>query len=138
MENNAVKIVQKMYNNDAYSKWLGIRFEQIEHGFVKLSMTVTSDMTNGFGIAHGGISYALADSALAFASNSEGLQAVSIETSISHVSKVSEGNQLFAEARKLSRSRKIGVYEVKISNQDHEDVAFFKGTVYISSKAWDI
>ena len=51
-------------------------------------MTVRDEMTNGFNIAHGGITYSLADSALAFAANTYNIQSISIETSISHTKKV--------------------------------------------------
>jgi acyl-CoA thioesterase len=64
------EIVHKMFDNDAFSKWLGIVVEEISEGKCVLSMTIRKEMTNGFGIAHGGITYSLADSALAFAANS--------------------------------------------------------------------
>ena len=63
----ANKIVNKMINEDAFSKWLGIKVLEINEGNCTLKMTVRDEMTNGFNIAHGGITYSLADSALAFA-----------------------------------------------------------------------
>ena len=82
-ETKATQVINQMYENDAFSQWLGI--ERIEEGlgYCQLKMTIRSEMLNGFGIAHGGISFSLADSALAFACNSHGRRAVSIETSIS-------------------------------------------------------
>ena len=76
------KIVDKMYENDAFSKWLGIK--RIEDGAGKsvLQMTVRKEMLNGFDIVHGGITYSLADSALAFASNGHGRKAVSVENMV--------------------------------------------------------
>ena len=78
------KVVNKMINGDAFSQWLGIKVLEINEGNCTLEMTVRDEMTNGFNIAHGGIAYSLADSALAFAANSYGVQSMSIETSISH------------------------------------------------------
>jgi acyl-CoA thioesterase len=78
----------------------------------------------------------LADSALAFASNSHGQMALSIETSISHLVKVNDGDVLEAEAVEISRNKKIGLYEVNVTNQQGTLVSKFKGTVYISSKEW--
>ena len=101
-------------------------------------MTVRKDMLNGFGIAHGGITYSLADSALAFACNSHGKKAVSVETSISHLVQLKEGDEIFANAKELSRSNKIGLYDVSITNANGELVASFKGTVYRTSKDWDV
>jgi acyl-CoA thioesterase len=93
-------------------------------------------MLNGFQIAHGGIAYSLADSCLAFASNSHAYKCMSIETSISHIKKVFEGDKLIATSRQISRAKKIGIYEVSIHNQKQELVDKLKGTVFISKKVW--
>ena len=77
-----------MISGDAFSQWLGIEVLKISEGKCTLQMIVRDEMTNGFNIAHGGIAYSLADSALAFAANSDGIQSLSIETSISHTKKV--------------------------------------------------
>ena len=125
-----------MYDNDAFSQWLGIEIMEISEGFCKLKMTVRKEMLNGFQIAHGGIAYSLADSALAFASNSQGRKSLSVETSISHLVSVKEGDVITAVTNEISLSQKIGVYLISIKNQDYKEVAIFKGTVYRSSKEW--
>ncbi len=130
-------VVEKMMENDAFSQWLGIQVEEVKKGFCKLQMTVSKQMLNGFHIAHGGISYALSDSALAFAANSYGFKCVSVETSISHIKPVYENDMLTAVASEKSRTNKIGIYEVEVFNQNREKVALFKGIVYISSKIWE-
>jgi acyl-CoA thioesterase len=133
---SAKEIVNTMMSKDYFSQWLGIKVLDTGEGHCKLQLTVRKEMLNGFGIAHGGITYCLSDSALAFASNSRGPQAVSIETSVSHTMKVNEGDTLTAEARELSRSKKIGFYEVIIKNQENKVVSLFKGTVYVTEKHW--
>jgi acyl-CoA thioesterase len=99
-------------------------------------MTVKDEMTNGFKIAHGGISYSLADSCLAFAANADGIQAVSIETSISHTKKVASGDILIATSKEMNKSSKTTLYYITITNQDNQEVAHFKGTVYRTGKEW--
>jgi len=126
----------KMYDNDAFSQWLGIEILDLDAGKAVLQMTVRPEMTQGFGIAHGGITYSLADSALAFASNSHGVKSVSVETSISHLMVVNKGDTLTATATEESLSNKIGIYTIKVVNQDEKLVALFKGTVYRSSQEW--
>lgn len=126
-----------MYDNDAFSKWLGIQLVDIQKGYAKVKMTIRSEMTNGFKIAHGGISYSLADSAFAFASNSWGEQAVSIETSISHTRLVEVGDVLTAETHLENRSKRLAIYTVKVTNQDEKVVALFKGTVFHTGKEWE-
>jgi acyl-CoA thioesterase len=127
-------IVQSMMAQDAFSQWLGIEVLSVTPGSSKLQMAVRKQMTNGFGIAHGGITYSFADSALAFASNSYGNVAVSIETQISHISPVSVGDVLIAETKEVSKSAKLAVYEVEVSNQHGKVAAHFKGTVFIKKE----
>ena len=134
--NQPENIVDAMYKNDAFSQWLGIEVVEVKDCYCELKMTVRKEMLNGFQIAHGGIAYSLADSALAFASNSHGRKSLSVETSISHTVSVKEGDVLTAITEELSLSDKIGVYLITITNQDNQEVAYFKGTVYRTSREW--
>lgn len=134
----ATKIVDLMYNNDPFSRLLGMERIEDGPGISILRMKVTKEMLNGFSIAHGGITYALADSALAFASNAHGIQSVSIETSISHVKKVMEGDLLITEVVEKNITSKTASYEVIVRNQKNESVSFFKGTVFRTGKNWEV
>lgn len=134
--NLSKKVVEKMMSGDSFSKWLGIEVLEISEGFCKLQMKVRKEMTNGFAIAHGGVSYSLADSCLAFAANSDGIQSVSIETSISHTKKVKSGDLLTATSKEINKSNKTALYYITITNQDKLEVAHFKGTVYRTEKEW--
>ena len=133
----AKRIVKKMYDNDPFSKWLGIKVLDVLPGACTLEMKVRKQMTNGFGVAHGAITYALADSALAFASNGLGRQAMSVETSISHLKPVKVGDRLLARAEQQHVGNKIALYQIRIVNQREELVAVFRGHVYRSSKNWE-
>lgn len=130
------RVVDTMMDKDYFSQWLGIEVLVAEPGKSVLKMKIRKEMLNGFGIAHGGISFSFADSALAFASNSHGQKSVSIETSISHTKSLMEGDEIIATATELSRSNKIAVYSIAVTNQQNETVALFKGTVYRTSKLW--
>ena len=132
----AKKVVDKMINGDAFSKWLGIEVLEITTSFCKLKLKVREEMTNGFKIAHGGIAYSLADSCLAFAANADGLQAVSIETSISHTKKVTSDDTLTATSKQINKSSKTALYYITITNQNNQEVAHFKGTVFRTKKEW--
>ena len=132
------EIVGQMMKGDAFSKLLGIKVPVIEAGHCILSLTVQEQMVNGFHIAHGGITYSMADSALAFAANAHGKQCVSIETSISHTRPVKINDELTAECIELQRGKRIGHYHVNITNQDGKKVALFKGIVHISEKDWEL
>jgi acyl-CoA thioesterase len=132
----AERVVEAMFDNDPFSQWLGIERVQIGAGSCILKMKVRMEMLNGFDIAHGGICYSLADSALAFASNSHGRKSVSVETSISLTEQVKMNDELTATAEEISLSNKIGVYYITITNQENKKVGLFKGTVYRTSKEW--
>ena len=132
----AKKVVEKMMNGDAFSYWLGIEVLEVSEGFCKLQMTVRDEMMNGFNIAHGGISYSLADSCLAFAANSDGIKSLSIKTSISHIKKVVSGDVLTATSKGVNNSSKTAMYDISITNQNNLEIAQFKGTVYRTSKEW--
>lgn len=132
----AEAIVQKMMNGDAFSQWMNVKILRIQPGECTLQIDIQPEMVNGFSIAHGGISYSLADSALAFASNSYGKQCVSIETSISHTRPAKINDTLTATCKELNRGKTIGIYEVTVTNQEEKIVALFKGTVHISDRDW--
>ena len=132
----ASKIVNKMISNDSYSKWLGIEIIELSEGFCKLQMKIRDDMTNGFKIAHGGISYSLADSALAFASNSYGFQSLTIESSINYFKKVNSGDILSAITNEINKTEKIAKYSIVVSNQNNEKIASFNGKVHRTKKQW--
>ncbi len=121
---------------DAFSRWMGVAVVQIETGKCKLSMKVKSDMLNGFQIAHGGLTYSLSDSALAFAANSYGQHAVSIDTSIKHLYPVKDGDLLLANCLVKNKGKSIGVFTVDVFNQDEKLVSYFTGTVKFLSEKW--
>jgi len=132
----ANRIVDEMYENDWFSQWLGIERVLIEAGHCILKMKIRKEMLNGFGSTHGGITFSFADSALAFASNAHGRLSVALDCNISFPVAVKEGDVLTCEAKQLSLTNKIGTYLIEVKNQKSESVAFFKGTVYRTSKNW--
>jgi acyl-CoA thioesterase len=137
----ALTIVNEMLKHDAFSRWLGIEVLKVAAGSCSLRMQIREEMLNGFKIAHGGITFSLADSALAFASNGGGRKSVSIETSISHLVSLVAGDRIIAEASLETETEKLGHYRVvvfKENDPDKKTVALFKGIVYRTSKNWEI
>ncbi|HKK11868.1 MAG TPA: hotdog fold thioesterase [Flavobacteriaceae bacterium] len=130
------KIPYKMLSQDPFSSWMGIEILECEIGRCKVGMTVRSEMLNGMGRAHGAISYALADTAFAFASNSHGKHAMSIETSISHIEALNAGDYLVAESVIEKVNDKLGFNVIEVKRGD-ELVALFKGVVYRTQKEWE-
>ena len=137
-KDQAKNITDKMYASDLFSQWLGIEILESKIGMCKLKMTVRKEMCNGFGILHGGVTFSFADSALAFAANSHGRLSVALECSISYPNPVNVDDTLYAEASEVSMSNKIGIYNIPVSNQKGELVGVFKGSVYRTSKNWEV
>jgi acyl-CoA thioesterase len=133
-DSHARRIVDAMYKSDRFSQLLGIRVVRAGEGGCTLSMKIREEMVNGFGIVHGGVTFSLADSALAFASNAYGRVSVALETSISYPAPVNVGDTLTAVAVERSLTNRIGVYYITVTNQNETVVALFKGTVYRTSK----
>ena len=128
-----------MMDNDHFSAWLGVERLEEKEGYCKLKMVVRKEMCNGFGIAHGGSTFSFADSCFAFASNSYGQQAVSLESSITHIAPCFENDILIAEAVEESQTKRTAVYIVRIFNETtQKKVAIFKGVVFKTGKEWDV
>ena len=99
-------------------------------------MVIRDEMVNGFGVCHGGIPFSLADSALAFASNTHGKVTVSIENTITYPKAIAVGDTLTATADEESSSNRLGFYRVEVKRDDDDTiVALFKGTVYRTQKS---
>ena len=131
----AERVVSGMMARDAFSQWLGIDVLVTKPDESVVRMTVRPEMVNGFGVAHGGISYSLADSALAFAANTNGNITVAIDNGITYPAAILVGDVLTAKCTKDSTTRRLGFYRVSVVNQKNETVATFKGTVYRTDKA---
>lgn len=129
-----IEIFNKMYKNDEFSKWLGIELVDISVGKCSLKMTVRKEMLNGFGMTHGGITYAFADSAFAFASNSLNKVSVSLNATMNYPASVLENDIIYADANEVSSTNKTGLYDVIVKKEDGTVVGVFRGTVYRTSK----
>lgn len=127
--------VNFMLERDAFSQWLGLEIEELKPGFCKLKMRVRAEMLNGFGIAHGGICFSLADSCLAFAANSRGNLSLTLKADISWPKPARDGDILVAECKEIYLSEKSGTYDVEIWNQlDNQIIALFRGMVHRTGK----
>ena len=130
----AKEITDKMMETDYFSQWMGVAVIDIREGYSKIQITLRKEMLNAFAIAHGGVTFALADSAFAFACNSDGKVTVALDVSISFPKAGKEGDILTAEAKRINQTNKTGLYLIEVKNQQDELVALFKGTCYKTEK----
>ena len=118
---------QALFAGDQASRNLGIGIEEVRPGFARLRMRVRTDMVNGHGMCHGGIVFALADSAFAVACNTHNAVTVAAAASIDFLAPAHAHDELTAAARELWRSKRSGLYEISVSNQRGETIALFRG-----------
>ena len=129
-------IVAQMMEADAMSQWLGIEVLESAPGVCRCRLNVRDDMVNGFGIAHGAITYALADSTLAFAVNAQGRHAVSVTSTIQHLAPVMLGDVIESQAIMRSEGQRVVHVDVEVTNQRGERVAWLTATGYKRSTSW--
>ncbi len=123
----AERAVRALWDGDRASQALGMAIESCGPGAASVSMRVRRDMMNGHGICHGGLLFALADSAFALACNSHGDNAVAAGAAIEFLRPAREGDLLTAVATERWRTGRSGIYEIEVRNQDGETVALFRG-----------
>jgi acyl-CoA thioesterase len=119
--------VQSLFLADRASQSLGIEIIDVAPGRVRIAMTVRSDMVNGYGMCHGGIVFAFADSAFAFACNSYGDPMVAAGASIEFLAPTPQGERVTATATEVSRSARHGLFDVTVTNATGEVLAHFRG-----------
>lgn len=124
---NAWRNAHAMYERDTCAQALGIDIIEMDEGFAVLTMTVAPHMLNGHQTCHGGQLFSLADTAFAYACNSQGLAAVASGCSIDFLRPGFAGDKLTATARVKHQGKQTGVYDIEIVNQQQKTVALFRG-----------
>ena len=123
----AIEAGKVMYATDRAARTFGIHVIDMGAGWSKLRMAVRGHMVNGHDIGHGGMTFTLADTALAYASNSYNQKAVASVTQISFLKPTFAGDILTASAQEVVTAGRTGVYDVDVRNQKGEQVAAFRG-----------
>ena len=123
----AQRCAETMLANDRSSQAMGISVEIVEPGKAVARMRVRDDMLNGFAVIHGGLTFALADTAFAFACNSYNQQSFAAAAQVEFLRPAVSGDELAATASEDYRGRRNGYYSVEVRNQRNELVALFRG-----------
>ena len=128
--------VELLLAKDAYANSLGITVIDAAPGAVCVSLTVVADQLNFLGWAHGGVIFALADTAFGLASNSHDTVSVGIDVHMAYLSGVREADVIEAQASEISRTRRKAVYRIDVTRPaDGVAIAAFTGTVYVTAQA---
>jgi acyl-CoA thioesterase len=129
-QQRAERAVEALYAADRWSQALGMRVTAVSPGAARVVMRVRADMVNGHGTCHGGVVFALADSAFAFACNSHNEATVGAAAAIDFLASATVDDELSAQASELWRTRRNGIYEIVVTNQRGERIALFRGRSY--------
>ncbi|HPI93703.1 MAG TPA: PaaI family thioesterase [Deltaproteobacteria bacterium] len=127
--------LKEYFTKDAFAELCGIEIIETGPGSARLRLAVDKRHLNGLGMVHGGVLFTLADMAFTAAVHSRGKSAVAINATISFM-KAGRTGVLFAEAREVSRNRKLGTYTVHITDGSGEVLCLFQGTAYIKVESF--
>ena len=123
----ANRVAHEMLAGEGTGPAWGIRIEEAREDYARISMVVCGDMLNSHGIAHGGMIFALADTAFAYVCNGANHASVAAQASIVFLDKVREGETLIAEAIEVAREGRAGVTRVAVTAGDGRTIAEFTG-----------
>ncbi|MFO1414071.1 MAG: hydroxyphenylacetyl-CoA thioesterase PaaI [Burkholderiales bacterium] len=126
----AQEVGKVMWAHDQASQSLDLRLLDIAPGRARVELKVRREMTNGFGICHGGVIFTLADSAFAYACNSHNKNTVASACHIDFLAPAKVGETLIAEGVEQSMAGRTGVYDITVRNGDGRAVALFRGKAY--------
>ncbi len=123
----ARRVAETLLQREGTGPAWGIAIDDVREGYARIRMTLRDDMLNGHRIGHGGMIFALADTAFAYACNSRNENTVAQNASISFLAPAQPGDVLIAEAREVSRAGRTGVYQVSVRTEDGRAIAEFTG-----------
>ncbi len=126
-DDTALRIARAMAANEGTTPALGLEIETAREGYARVAMRLAPGTLNGFGMAHGGMIFLLADTAFAYACNSRNVQTVAQHASISFIDAGRAGERIVAEAQERAVKGRTGVYAVSVFGEDGRIIAEFQG-----------
>jgi acyl-CoA thioesterase len=123
----AARVAHHMLSAEGTGPAWGICIEEARAGYARVSMTVRADMLNGHRIVHGGMVFALADTAFAYVCNGRNEKTVAAQASIVFLGSATEGEMLIAEAEEVATAGRSGVTRVTVRATGRRPIAEFTG-----------
>lgn len=122
--------IKEFFKKDRFAEASGIEIVEVKKGYAKAQMRIEEKHINAAGTTQGGAIFTLADLVAAVAANTRGLAATSTHSTIHFFKGSRKGDILYAEAKERFLHRRMSVYQVEITNQEHELIALFDGDMY--------
>ena len=117
----------EMRTGDRASAWLGIEVIAASPGEAVATLTIAAHHCNGLGVCHGGFIFTLADTAMAFATNSGDSRAFATNAEIDFIEAARVGDVLTASCHSIVERGRAGISDVAVTNQDSTTIAVFRG-----------
>ena len=130
MEQELNTLREKFVQDLFVSQVLGAVIDEAHYGYAKCSMEIEPRHCNALGIPMGGAVFTLADFAFAVAANQEGRDVVTQASQITFL-KPAKGKYLTALANQVNDGKRICFYEVKVTDDLGNDVAFVTINGYV-------
>lgn len=118
---------------DKFAAHLGAETLEVRPGYAKTKMKVQEHFLNGLHILHGGVIFSLADYTFALAANADASVGVAVNADIHFIKSAGMGDEIFAEIKEVSRSRRLGTYHGAVSNQHGAILAQFQAMAYFKA-----
>jgi len=122
--------LKELFSQDPFAAKLGIELLELAPGYAKARLQLDGSLLNFLGFVHGGALFGLLDYAFAAASNSHNSSAVAISISVQFLSAPRPDGRLYAEAREVDQTRKLGLYEMAVREEDGKLICRADGRVY--------
>lgn len=125
-----LEAIRRWFDREPFAKMMGMRLAEIGQGYAVVELKLAEQMMNIFGTTHGGAVFSLIDGAFEVAANSHGTVAVALNVNVSYINPSAFGDTLQAEAKEVSRSRRISTYLIQVKNDRGELIASCQAMAY--------
>ena len=135
MDEKLKKAIYKAARNEPFAKNLGMTLVDLALGYSRVEMTYHADkMDNIYQRAHGGAIYSLIDEAFETSCQTHGDIAVALNVNVSYTASPEPGARLTAEAREITRSKKIAHYDISVTDDAGQLIAAAKTIAFRTGK----
>ncbi len=130
MDDRVISLIVKQVEKERFARKLGLRLIKLEPGHAIVEMEPQEELTNLFGMTHGGAIFSLIDEAFEVSCNTHGTVAVALSMTITYHRAADQKSRLRAESIEIHRSAKTGTYEIKVTNEHNDLVASCTALAY--------
>jgi len=115
--------LRDLCEDEPFARKMGMQLTALKEGYSRVEMSCTPEFGNFFGTVHGGAIFSLIDEAFGAAANSYGMVSVALSVNVSYLRPAGTSDRLYAEAREVSRSRRISTFHIQVRDENEKLIA---------------